>query len=146
MSFEGLSIETAIVDRLRKYPALNQYVGGRIYSGELDAGLDAPNIAYELQEDEPVMHMQGAAGLAKAIILLNIWAETVEEAKPIREQARLAFNGFNGQMGNYYIRGLQLKDGGDIRYRNPENKKLNRQGVQLELTLWHKETIPSFQE
>lgn len=138
-----MSIETAIVSRLRDYGSVNSLVQGRIGAGTLDPGLATPNIAYELEEDEPVQHMTGITGLAKAVLTLNVWSDDYEGAKEIREAVRKAFTGFNGQMGNYYVRGCSCKDGGDLRYTDPQNKKLNRRGVQLELTLWHKEQIPS---
>ena len=116
----------------------------RIYPGLIEEGAASPHIAYATNDGDAISSMAGVLGLTKAVMFLNCWAETTNIAKQLRNEVRLNVSGLSGQsIGPHYIRLIQLKDSGDVQFTMPGNAKLNRKGVQLELTIWYLEQAPA---
>lgn len=146
--------EQGLVARLKADPQVAAIVGTRIYPGlinqqDIDADSESikASIAYQVEEDEPVMSMAGAAGISKAIILLNCWGgpkpsdSTV--AKSIQDAIRDSLSGYRGTVGSVGFRMIRLSDNGDLIYTAPGNAKMRAYGKQLEAEIFYNESVPS---
>lgn len=142
-----MSIEEGLVTRIKADDSIAAILGERVYPGLIDERESLPAIAYESQGDEPAMHMGGASGISRATLLLNCWGGSQQSeratAKSLREELRNNLNGFRGLMGSHFVRACFLSDGGDITFTSPANQNLRAYGVQLEVTLWYTETVPT---
>ena len=83
-----MTIEEAIRAKVIGDTAIAALLGRR-YRPELPADADEfPCIVYSKEDDEPRVTMAGRIGLTHAVLSLECWANTYDEAKSLRTRVK----------------------------------------------------------
>lgn len=98
-------ITTAVHAYLQTRSGITDIAGTRGYPGKLAQGATLPAYTTELVSTDSEEHLLGAAGISHGVVQISCIADTALEANALREQVRLAMQGFNGDMGSVTIRG-----------------------------------------
>ena len=137
-------IGKAIRTRLAADAAVAADVGTRIFPRAMPQDATLPAIVYQLISSNSDDALDGAAGIATALVQVDVYADTHLAANNTAEDVRASLHGFTGTMGDETVSALQLankiegyqvpNDGGDDGvYR-----------VTLDWSITHTESIPAF--
>jgi hypothetical protein len=135
-------IESALVTYLNTVASITAIVGARIYPLEVPQQAAYPAITYERESTEHVRSMQGESGLARTSLAVTCWARSYDTAKQLADAVRLAIDGFQGTWGTTQV-ASHLLDETDFLTPVPGNQPQRLIGVQLDLAIWHGETVPA---
>tara|TARA_B100000809_G_scaffold154054_1_gene151418 strand:- start:1083 stop:1505 length:423 start_codon:yes stop_codon:yes gene_type:complete len=119
-------------------------VGTRIFPRAMPQDATLPAIVFQLISSISVDQVDSAAGIANALVQVDIYGETHLAANNLAEDVRNAVHGYSGSMGSETVQSVGIAnkiegylvpdDGGDDgTYR-----------VTLDLDIVHTEAVPTF--
>ncbi len=131
-------ISEALVTRLEGFAGLAALVADRIYVSVLPQNPTYPAITYQRISGPRVENLQSHSGLAHPRFQFSCFARTAAEAVAVREQVRLALEGFRGIIGSDNIQGIEIVD-----ERGFFEKVLQIYRSDIDAVVWHLEAIAS---
>lgn len=99
-----------IVTLLQTRPAVRDLVAERIYPTWLPKGAARPNVVYHEIDGVSEEHLKGAGGVRHTRLQYDVLADTAIEANQVREQLRLALQGYRGAAGDEDVLGVSVAD------------------------------------
>lgn len=145
-------LEEGLNSHVQSKASVTGLIGDRFYPQLIDFDSDFPAVGYEMPSDEATHSFDGHAGLATAVVTLNCWGKGSNStshrssAVKVREAFRNVFDGYRGNLGDsgVFCNHCKVADKTDVTYQDPENAKLTRHGVQIELRIKYTQPAPTF--
>jgi uncharacterized protein DUF3168 len=136
-------IEASLETYLKNNAGIAALVASRIYPQLIPENPTYPAISYEKTSGEHERSLTGSSGLAMADFELECWAKTYGGAKSVADAVRNALDGFSGMMGTDAVSEVHLDSDSDLFEISAGNEMQRLYGVQLSLTIWYRESIPT---
>lgn len=124
--------------------AVSSLVGTRIYPDALPQDATRPALVFTVISSVGEHHLTAAAGIARAIVQIDCYADTRLAANALSEAVRGEMQGYRGAMGSEYVQCCHLQNR-IYDYDTPEHG--SDQGlyrVIMEWLIWHTESVPTF--
>jgi hypothetical protein len=90
--------------------AIAAIVAARVYPVVLPQGERGPSIVYTRVSGAGDHHMQGASGLARVRMQIDVWASTPDLAAPLANLVKERIDGYRGPMGAVPVQGVFFAD------------------------------------
>jgi len=137
-------IGKAIRTRLAADAAVAADVGTRIFPRAMPQDATLPAIVYQLVSSTSDDAIGGAAGMATALLQVDVYADTHLAANNTGEDIRAALHGFTGTIGSETIRGLQLQNKMELYQVPNDGGDDGVYRVTLDWSITHTESVPTF--
>lgn len=91
-----MSIDTALYTRLSGFAGLSKLVSTRIYPIRMPQNATFPLVCYQQVGATRDYVMQNQSGLVQTLYQIDCYDSTLEDARAVAEQARLALSNYSG--------------------------------------------------
>ena len=140
-----MTIETALYSHLSTQVGITAIVGTRIYATVPPSSPTFPFITFQVFSDVPEHHMDGAVGLTRVLMNIEVWAFVVAEQQAISEALRNELDGFRGAMGTevLQVRNCFMENRNSFQEPDKQGKNLPVHRSSLDFSIWHEESLPT---
>ncbi len=148
-----MMLEEGLKAYLNSRSGLKSLIGDRVFhnrisqSSKQTTGKDTipfPRILYRKLTGSPEYHIRGECGLARAVLWFQCQGKTLEDARGVAEELRLALSGFQGKMGSVGVRCSILRDETDEWIPDPHGDERGISAAERIYELTYVQAVPVF--
>lgn len=127
---------------LQSKSTVTTHVAGRVYFQALPQDPTFPAIVLNLLQCESRRHLTDAAGLARAQLQVDVYADTHDTAYTAAEAVRLVTEHYTGAWGATTVRNAFVESSRDITEPPVDGSQLFVRIWSLDVIAWHTEATP----